>query len=203
MRDVAAAIEVLRGGGLAVIPTDTVYGLVAAGESEAAARSLYAAKGRDAIQPTALLFVSVDVLVERVPELPDGARAAARAVLPGPLTLVLPNPAQRFRWLNAERPDAIGVRVPDLAGPGKDVLAALELLVATSANAPGGPDPRRIEDVPAAIREAAEAVVDAGELPGTPSTVIDLTGDEPRVLREGAADARDVLARARKALTDF
>ena len=203
MRDVAAAIEVLRGGGLAVIPTDTVYGLAAAGESKAAARSLYAAKGRDAIQPTALLFVSVDLLVERVPELPDQARAAARAVLPGPLTLVLPNPARRFRWLSAERPDVIGVRVPDLAGPGKEVLAALEVLVATSANTPGGPDPRRIEDVPAAIREAAEAVVDAGELPGTPSTVIDLTGSEPRVLREGALPAAKALTLLRKALTDF
>jgi L-threonylcarbamoyladenylate synthase len=203
MRDIEQAIEVLRGGGLAVIPTDTVYGLAAAGESQAAARSLYEAKGREAIQPTALLFASVDMLVERLPELPDRARAAARAVLPGPLTLVLPNPAQRFRWLNAGRADAIGIRVPDLAGPGKDVLAALEVLVATSANTPGGPNPRRVAEVPVAIREAAEAVVDVGELPGTPSTVIDLTGGEPRVLREGALPTAEALNMLRKALTDF
>jgi L-threonylcarbamoyladenylate synthase len=192
---VAAAIGALRAGGLAVIPTDTVYGLAADGSSEEAARALYAAKGRDAIRPTALLFASVDVLVERVPELPTSARSAARTLLPGPLTLVLPNPARRFAWLNADRADALGVRVPELAGPGGEVLAALELLVATSANLPGGRDPRRVEDVPDELRRASAVVVDGGELPGTPSTVVDLTGDEPVVLREGAVAADEVLRR--------
>ena len=83
------------------------------------------------------------------------------------------------------------------------MLAALGALVATSANLPGGADPRRVEDVPAEIRDAAAAVVDGGELPGTPSTVIDLTGAEPRVLREGAVPAREVLLRLRHVLTDF
>ena len=79
------------------------------------------------------------------------------------------------------------------------MLAALGVLVATSANLPGGPDPRRLEDVPPAIRAAASALVDGGKLPGTPSTVIDLTGTRPVVLREGAVAEHDVLAR----LTDF
>ena len=199
MSAVDAAIAALRTGGLAVIPTDTVYGLAADGRSEDAARALYAAKGRDAIQPTALLFASVDVLEEHLPELPARARAMARALLPGPLTLVLPNPERRFGWLNERRPDAVGVRVPAIPGPGGDVLTALGVLVATSANLPGQPDPRRVEDVPPAIRESVAAVVDGGELPGTPSTVVDLTAGEPAVLREGAVPARDVLAR----LTDF
>ena len=199
---VETAIEALRRGRLAVIPTDTVYGLAADAESEAAARALYAAKGRDAIQPTAVLFASLDVLHERLPELPPAASRAANALLPGPLTLVLPNPGRRYAWLNAERPDAVGVRVPDVAGPGETVLRALGSLVATSANLPGGPDPRRVEDVPAAIREAVAAVVDGGELPGTPSTVVDLTGAEPRVLREGAVAAAEILERL-QALTDF
>ena len=73
------------------------------------------------------------------------------------------------------------------------------MLVATSANLPGRPDPRRVEDVPAAIRDGVAAVVDGGELPGTPSTVVDLTAAEPVVLREGAVPAGEVLAR----LTDF
>jgi L-threonylcarbamoyladenylate synthase len=193
--EVAAAIGALRAGGLAVIPTDTVYGLAADGSSEEAARALYAAKGRDATRPTALLFASVDVLVERVPELPTSARSAARTLLPGPLTLVLPNPARRFTWLNADRADALGVRVPELAGPGGEVLEALALLVATSANPPGGRDPRRVEDVPDELRRASAVVVDGGELPGTPSTVVDLTGDEPVVLREGAVAADEVLRR--------
>jgi L-threonylcarbamoyladenylate synthase len=196
---VDAAIAALRAGGLAVIPTDTVYGLAADGRSEEAARALYAAKGRDAIQPTALLFATVDVLEEHLPELPARARAMARALLPGPLTLVLPNQGRRFGWLNQRRPDAVGARVPAIPGAGGDVLTALGVLVATSANLPGRPDPRRVDDVPAAIRDSVAAVIDGGELPGTPSTVVDLTAGEPGVLREGAVPAREVLAR----LTDF
>ena len=199
MSAVDSAIAALRAGGLAVIPTDTVYGLAADGRSEDAARALYAAKGREAIQPTALLFASVDVLEEHLPELPAHAREIARALLPGPLTLVLPNPGRRFRWLNEGRPDAVGVRVPVIPGAGGDVLTALGVLVATSANLPGQRDSRCVEDVPSAIRERVAAVVDGGELPGTPSTVVDLTGAEPGVLREGAVPAREVLAR----LTDF
>jgi L-threonylcarbamoyladenylate synthase len=194
---VEEAVRALRAGGLAIVPTDTVYGLAADGRSEAAARALYAAKGRDAIQPTALLFSSVDLLVEHLPALgPDGTRAA-RALLPGPLTLVLRNPGRRFGWLNAERPDAIGVRVPALEGAGSEVLAALGLLVATSANLPGGPDPRRVADVPPELRAAVAAIVDGGELPGLPSTVLDLTGDEPRVIRAGAVAPIEALARVR------
>ena len=199
--DVAAAVAALRAGRLAVVPTDTVYGLAADGESEAAARALYAAKGRDAIQPTAVLFGSVELLVARVPELPPASVRAARALLPGPVTLVLPNPARRYPWLNAERPDTIGVRVPAVAGAGRDVLDALGTLVATSANLPGGPDPRRVADVPAEIVGAVDVVVDGGELPGAPSTVIDLTGAEPRVLRHGALRAGEALARLAE-LTD-
>ena len=195
--DVDAAIAALRAGGLVVLPTDTVYGLAADGESEAAALALYAAKGRDAIQPTALLLPSVEELLQRVPGLPDDAVRMARALLPGPVTLVLPNPERRYGWLNVERPDAIGVRVPAFHGPGREVLGALGALVATSANLPGGPDPRRLQDVPAALVDAVDAVVDAGELPGTPSTVIDLTGRRPLVLREGALPADEALERLR------
>jgi L-threonylcarbamoyladenylate synthase len=200
--DVARAIATLRSGGLAIVPTDTVYGLAADGESERAAHALYAAKGRAAVQPTALVLASVEGLVRRVPELPAAALRVARALLPGPFTLVLPNPARRYPWLNAERPDALGVRIPALGGPGGDVLAALDALVATSANLPGGADPRRVSDLPAELVAAVGVVVDGGELPGIPSTVVDVTGAEPRVLREGAVPAAEALARAADALTD-
>jgi len=197
MSDVEAAIEALRVGRLAVIPTDTVYGLAADGASEDAARALYAAKGRGAAQPTALLFASVELVLERLPEIPARTAAIVRAVLPGPLTLVLPNPGRRFGWLNEARPEAIGVRVPDVAGPAKKVLDALGVLVATSANLPGGADPRRLADVPAEIRAATAALVDGGELGGAPSTVVDVTGAEPVVLREGALPGAEALARIR------
>ena len=86
--------------------------------------------------------------------------------------------------------------MPELAGPGAEVLARVGAVVATSANVHGGPDPRRLEDVPVEIRAGAAAVVDGGELPGKPSTVLDLTGEEPQVLREGAVPAEEALERA-------
>ena len=194
---VDAAVAALRAGRLVVLPTDTVYGLAADGESEPAARALYAAKGRDAIQPTAVLFASIDVLLERVPDLPATAVESVVTLLPGPFTLILENPARRYPWLNPERPNAIGLRVPAVTGTARAVLEALGAVVATSANLPGGVDPRQIEDVPPEIAAAVDMVIDGGELPGTPSTVVDLTGPEPRVLREGAVAAADVLERLR------
>ena len=85
------------------------------------------------------------------------------------------------------------MRVPELAGPGGEVLAKVGAIAATSANLPGGPDPRTLEDVPEVLRVAAEAIVDGGELPGTPSTVIDFTGAAPVVLRDGAGSVADAL----------
>jgi len=193
--EVEAAIAALRGGDLVVLPTDTVYGLACIAESERAAMELYRLKGRAAIQPTAAIFAGIDELLTRAPELPDAARSAVRALLPGPYTLVLPNPGRRYAWLNASRPDALGARVPVLPQPTAEVVRAVGAVVATSANLPGGSNPKRLVDVPERIRDGVRAVVDGGELPGTPSTVIDVTGREPVVLRAGAADPDEALER--------
>jgi L-threonylcarbamoyladenylate synthase len=104
--------------------------------------------------------------------------------------------------LTGTRPDTIGVRVPDISGPGADVLARVGVVAATSANVHGGSDPRRVADVPDEILAGAAAVLDVGELPGTPSTVLDLTGAEPRVLREGAVPAAEALARVARVLAE-
>ena len=175
-----------------MLPADTVYGLCGDPHSESAAGEIYRLKARPAEQPLALLAKDVDALLELVPELP---RATLQALLPGPYTLVLPNPGRRFMWLTGSAPETIGVRVPELTGPGAEVLEQVEAVVATSANLHGGPEARTLADVPAEIRTAA-TLVDGGELPGTPSTVLDLTGDEPRVLREGAVPAPEALERA-------
>jgi L-threonylcarbamoyladenylate synthase len=124
----------------------------------------------------------------------------ARALFPGPFTLVLRNSARRFRWLTGDRPDAIGVRVPDLAGEAADFLEQAGAVAATSANLHGGPDPRTVEDVPEEISSSVAAVVDGGELPGTASTVIDFTGPEPQVIREGAVPAAEAIDRVFAAL---
>jgi L-threonylcarbamoyladenylate synthase len=190
------AVAELKEGRPVVLPTDTVYGLCADPYREAPSRELYRMKGTPPDQPMALVASDIDLLFECVPELRGRSGTMVRALLPGPFTLILPNPAQRYRWITGSAPDRIGVRVPDLAGPGAEVLARVGAVVATSANVHGGPDPRRLEDVPLEIRAGAAAVVDGGELPGKPSTVLDLTGEEPRVLRDGAVPAEEALERA-------
>jgi L-threonylcarbamoyladenylate synthase len=177
------AVEAIYEGLPVILPTDTVYGLACSPYDAEPVARLYLLKSRDASKPTALVAGDLDALQAALPELD---RRIVEAYLPGPYTLVVPNPSRRFRWLSGSTPEAIGVRVPDLPGAAAEVLAQVGAVCATSANAAGGADPRRLEDVPAEIRAACGAVVDAGELPGVPSTVIDLTGPEPRVLREGA-----------------
>jgi L-threonylcarbamoyladenylate synthase len=183
--DAAAA---LRAGLPVVLPTDTVYGLCGDPEQPAVAQEIARLKGREEGQPIALVARSADRLLERVPELD------ARLLLPGAYTLILPNPQRRYPWLTGRRPDTIGVRVPELPPSAAEVLDEVGAVLATSANAHGRPDPRRVDDVPEEIRAACGAIVDAGELPGTPSTVVDLTGPEPRVLREGAIPADEALS---------
>jgi L-threonylcarbamoyladenylate synthase len=184
-------VAALRAGLPVLLPTDTVYGLSAV-PTEDAARRLYELKRRSAAQPTALLAAEVEALLDAIPEL---SRTQLDPLLPGPFTLVLPNPAGRFPWLTGGVPGPIGVRVPELPGGARSVVAAVGVVLATSANEPGGPNPSTLDDVPARIREGCGAELDVGPLPGTPSTVLDLTGPEPRVLREGAVSAAEALAR--------
>ncbi|MDX6448230.1 MAG: L-threonylcarbamoyladenylate synthase [Gaiellaceae bacterium] len=197
---VAEAVEAIRRGEPVILPTDTVYGLCADAYRSEPAERVYRLKGRPQTQPTALVAGDVDTLVECIPELRGRSESIARALLPGPLTLILPNPARRFRWVAGESYDAIGVRVPALDGPAAEVLEQVGCVIATSANLAGGPDPRRLEAVPEEIRGGVAATIDGGELPGTPSTVLDFTGDEPKVVREGAVPAPEALERAAAAL---
>jgi L-threonylcarbamoyladenylate synthase len=190
---VDAVVDALRAGKLALLPTDTVYGLAANPDSEQAVERLYQAKGRDPQQPTALVASDLDVLLERLPELRGRAGTIAEALLPGPYTLVLPNPGRRYRSLTGATPEAIGVRVPDVSGAAAELLERVGAYAASSANARGGADPCSLDDVPEEIRALAAAELDAGALPGTPSTVLDFTGSEPRVLREGAAPSDEAL----------
>jgi L-threonylcarbamoyladenylate synthase len=187
---VDAAVEAIRAGAPVVLPTDTVYGLCTKPE---AAASLAALKGRAADQPIALLAPTVEALLEHLPEL-RAHEPLLSALLPGALTLVLANPARRYPELAGSRPETVGVRVPELSGDARTILERAGVVAATSANSTGGPDPRRIEDVPDEIR-AASVLVDGGRLPGSPSTVVDLTGRAPKILREGAVPAAEVLER--------
>jgi len=159
------AVAALRAGRAVILPTDTVYGLCAL---PAHADVLYDLKGRDRSKPVALLATDVDALLESIPGLD---RSVVERYLPGPFTLVF---------------GEVGVRVPELPASAAAVVREVGVVAATSANLAGGPDPRRIEDIPEEIRAACGVVLDAGDLPGVPSTVVDLTSGEPRVLRAGA-----------------
>ena len=197
------AVAALERGEPIVLPTDTVYGLAASVEHELYTARMYRVKGREPTQPTALVLADVERLLELLPELPAEHERIARALLPGPYTLIVPNPAHRFVWLTGTTPDAIGVRVPAVYGAGAEVLERVGAVVATSANLPGGPDPRRLADVPRELLERAAAVVDAGELPGKPSTVLDVTAADTRVLREGAAPSARALERIAGLLGEY
>jgi L-threonylcarbamoyladenylate synthase len=186
---VAETVAALEAGELAVIPTDTVYGLACRADRERSVRALSTLKGRTPEQPIALVARSPDALLTLVPEIETAT------LVRGPLTLVLPNPARRLPWLSGSRPETIGVRIPEVEGAGADLLDAIGVVAATSANLHGGADPARVEDVPEEILRAVTAVLDGGALPGSPSTVVDLTGPEPRVLREGAVPGAEALAR--------
>jgi len=191
---VEEAVAAIEAGKLVVIPTDTVYGLACRPDREDAVRALSALKERSSEQPIALVAASVDALLELIPEL------SARLVLTGAYTMVAPNPARRLPWLAGAREDTIGVRVPEVSGAAAAVLSRVGVVAATSANLHNRADPGRIADVPDEILARVAAILDVGELPGKASTVVDLTGPEPRVLREGAVPAAEALARVAAAV---
>jgi L-threonylcarbamoyladenylate synthase len=184
----------IAAGGVAVFPSDTVYGLACDPESRAAVQRMYALKGRPPDKPSAVMFFDAGPALAALPELGSRTRALMGRLLPGGVTLVLPNPRGRFPLAGG---DALGLRVPDVPL----LRGARCVVLQTSANVTGGPDARRIEEVPPTIRAAADLVLDAGELPGTPSTVVDLRrfewSGEWSVLRAGAVPADTIAAAAR------
>jgi tRNA threonylcarbamoyl adenosine modification protein (Sua5/YciO/YrdC/YwlC family) len=181
----ADAADRLRTGGLAVLPTDTVYGIACAAGLPDACAELYALKERPAGQPTAIMAGSVAGLLGLLPELSARTAELCRAVLPGQVTLVVENPGGRFPHLCGDAPDRIGVRVPLLELEVAALADAAGGLLITSANLRGRPAPGRLADVPRELTDRAAVVVDGGELPGAASSVIDVTGEQPVVLRDG------------------
>ena len=187
--------DCIAGGGVAVFPADTVYGLACDPTSREAISRLYALKGRPADKPAAVMFFSLQRALDALPELGPRTRGALAALLPGAVTLLLPNPLARYPLACGHDPWTLGLRVP---APG--VLADVSLpVMQSSANLSGGADPRSLDEVDETLREGADLVVDGGPLPGTPSTVVDLRAYGSHgtweVLREGAV-MHDEIARA-------
>ena len=177
-------------GGVAVFPADTVYGLACEPESQEAVHRRYTLKGRRPDRPAAVMFFSTELAFAALPELGPRTTAGMEALLPGGVTLLVPNPAERFPLACGPDPSTLGIRVPAFS-PAANALHAVHWpVLQSSANTSGGADPRSVADVPEFVRQGADLVLDAGELPGTASTVVDLRRYEVdgtwRILRIGA-----------------
>lgn len=171
--------------GVAVFPSDTVYGLACDAQSRVAVERLYRLKRRRLDKPSAVMFFSLQLALAAIPEIGERTREALGRLMPGGVSVLLPNHGMRFPLACGSDGQTLGLRVPDLpdfAGVGWPVLQS-------SANLAGGPDPRELAEVPTSIRRAADMVIDGGRLPGTASTVIDLRRYERdsswRIVRRG------------------
>jgi len=185
-------------GGVALFATDTVYGLATAPGSRLGVRRLYALKERPPDRAAAVMFFDLGLAVEALPELGSRTRTALKRLLPGAITVLLPNPARRFPLACAAEPERLGLRVPALTGELAPLAAVCRPVLQSSANRSGGPDARRLTDVEPDIRAGVDLQLDGGELPGTHSTVLDLTtyedGGAATVVRAGAVPAAAVAA---------
>lgn len=179
------ALEVLRQGGIAAMPTDTVYGLVAVAADDAAVRRIYEVKGRDPAQAMPLFVSSVEQ-ARLIAELNPAAETLASAFWPGALTLVLRRRA-RYRTEAAAGGDTLAVRVPDDAAL-REFAAQLGPLTGTSANRSNAPEGRTADEVRAQLGDDVSCIVDAPVAAAdVPSTIVDCTdGARVRLLREGA-----------------
>jgi L-threonylcarbamoyladenylate synthase len=196
--DVAAFERCIAVGGVTLFPADTVYGLATEPDSREGVYRLYRLKGRPPDRPAAVMFFSLELALAALTELGAHTRAAVERLLPGSLTLLLGNPARRFPLACGSEPERLGLRVPRLVGELAPLAEARWPVLQSSANLTGGADARRLEEVDERIRSGVDLILDGGELPGTPSTVVDLTRYEVdggyEVLREGAVPRAEVAA---------
>ena len=190
--------QCVEGGGVAVFPSDTVYGVCCDPGSESAARRLYELKGRPPARPAAVMFFTLESALAALPELPATERAVLEALLPGPLTLLVENRSLSFQAACRTDPDTLGLRVPSLPDSLQALTEVAVPVMQSSANLSGEEDARTLDQVPPSLREGADLVLDGGELPGRASTVIDLRGyavdGSWHLLREGAISRDEVAA---------
>lgn len=181
----AALERCIAGGGVAVFPADGLYGLACDPLNVSAIERIHRIKGRDEGKSSAVMYFSPLAMRELVETLGPKTHEAVGVLLPGPVTLVIANPARRYPLACREDPERLGIRL--IASP---LAGAMCPVFQTSANLSGEPPSPSFCDVPAEIVEAVDLAIDGGELTGLPSTVVDLTAFDVdgtwRVLRQGA-----------------
>lgn len=186
-------------GGIAVFPSDTVYGIACDVGDERAVEQLYRLKGRTPDKPSAVMFFSLELALGSLGAQGERTIAALESLLPGAITILLNNHDGRYPLACGPAPNTIGLRVPAL-GPKAQALNQVRWpILQSSANIAGGADAGCVTDIPPEIADGCDLILDAGQLPGTSSTVLDLRDYEDdgswKILREGAVSS-DVIASA-------
>jgi L-threonylcarbamoyladenylate synthase len=182
----AQAVEVLRAGGVVALPTDTVYGIGVALDTPGGVERLFAIKRRPPDKGIMLLLERLEQ-AEEIGAMNRAATALANACWPGGLTVVVPQrPDRPLPEALTAGTRTIGLRVPDHDAP-RALAAGVGPLPTTSANVSGLPEGRDAEEIRSQLGDAVDLILDAGPAHGgPPSTVVDCTGDRPRILRAGA-----------------
>ena len=177
--------KVLAEGGLVGIPTETVYGLAANALDEKAAAKIYEAKGRPSDNPLIIHIAGMEMIHELVSELPEAALKLAEKFWPGPLTMILPK-SDKVPYGTTGGLDTVAVRMPSHPTAWKLISDSKIPLAAPSANTSGRPSPTRAEHVYEDLHGKIEMILDDGQVGiGIESTIVDVTGDVPMILRPG------------------
>ncbi len=197
---VQKGLAVLRRGGLVAFPTDTVYGLGASAEISAAVELVYAAKSRPREMALPLLVASVAEIERLSAGLSAAARCLIDSFLPGALTIVVPASAAVPAHVTAGK-GTVALRIPDHPVPLALIRGLGTPIIGTSANLSGQPSPLTAEEVRAQIGERVDLIIDAGRCPGVESTIVDVTGAAPVLLRRGAISQQEIERACGRAVT--
>jgi L-threonylcarbamoyladenylate synthase len=185
------ALEILKSGRLIAFPTDTVYGLGALAFDNAAIESIYKAKNRPIEKAIPILIADVDDLETIADHVPDMARILAARFWPGPLTCIIPKKQTLPPAVSAT--DTVAVRIPDHKDA-RALLRAAGPMAVTSANISGHQSPVTAQQVYEQLNGRIPLILDGGTTPGgIPSTLVDCTGVQPKILREGPISLEDLL----------
>lgn len=188
---VEKAIAALKAGELAVLPTETVYGIFADATNEAAVQKLYAVKGRPVEKALNMNVADYDTILKYSLHQPAYLEKLVQTFLPGPLTIILEASPEVPEWIHVGK-TTVGFRMPSIPAT-QEVIKALGVLVGPSANLTGSPSPRFYDDLTSAILDKAAVALQDDSVYGLDTTILDLSGEMPKILRQGAITAQELL----------
>lgn len=188
---VEKAIAALKAGELAVLPTETVYGIFADATNEAAVQKLYAVKGRPVEKALNMNVADYDTILKYSVHQPAYLEKLVQIFLPGPLTIILEASPEVPEWIHVGK-TTVGFRMPSIPAT-QEVIKALGVLVGPSANLTGSPSPRFYDDLTSAILDKAAVALQDDSVYGLDTTILDLSGEMPKILRQGAITAQELL----------